>query len=58
MTLNPTTAPQRFATGCAAAVSVSSDNEAVEATVKQVKGRTYAFVWTQMMELSTFMYDR
>lgn len=48
----------RYINGNTAAVPVASDDDAVATAGRQAASRTYGFVWTQMTELSIFMFRR
>lgn len=48
----------RFATGAAAAIPVTSDEEAVQQVAKEVARQTYGFLWTQLLGLYTFQVNR
>lgn len=49
---------RRHVLGAVSAVPVASDEEAVAAAGRQAAAGTYGFVWTQLLELSTFMFRR
>ncbi|GFR42691.1 hypothetical protein Agub_g3612 [Astrephomene gubernaculifera] len=48
----------RYVSGAAAAVPVGSDEDAVAAAGRQAAGGVYGLVWTQLTELSTFLFRR
>ncbi|KAG2491028.1 hypothetical protein HYH03_010476 [Edaphochlamys debaryana] len=48
----------RYVTGSTAAVPVASDDDAVGTAGRQAGSGTYGFVWTQLTELSTFLFRR
>ncbi|GLI65955.1 hypothetical protein VaNZ11_009636 [Volvox africanus] len=48
----------RFVNGTTAAIPVASDDDAVATAGRQAASRTYGFVWTQLTEVSVFLFRR